>query len=102
MKENDCYWGFQKGKMIIRDQTFELEGKELPVKQICRVYAQEDIVIPRSSETITPGRLVFDKVQDVGAENQGELATCSGLLRNDLYAARVMYHHNVLMFLYGY
>ena len=27
MRENNCYWGFRSGQMIVRSKTFDLEGR---------------------------------------------------------------------------
>src|SRR6266516_3276162 len=89
MRDNDCYWGFRAGHIIIQSKTFALEGRELPEGRSCRVFAQDDIVVPGRSETVMTGKMIFDQVKNQQMNN-GDLVTRPGVMDNGLFVARVV------------
>ncbi len=90
MRDNNCYWGFRSGQVMIQTKTFDLEGRRQPGERCCRVLAQEDMTVSSRSEMVMSGKMIIDKVQE---RNLGDLITCSGVLENGLYVARVVVPH---------
>jgi transposase InsO family protein len=90
--DNDCYWGFKTGQIMIRDQVFPLQGRESDLS-CCRILVQEDVVVPKLSETIVLTRAVFGRVQGSDSEERIEFATAPKELSNGLYVARAIIPH---------
>ena len=61
LSQNDCYWGFRAGQVMIQDQVFALRQRDSTLS-CCRITVQENVVIPSRSETVISGKAVFNKI----------------------------------------
>jgi hypothetical protein len=93
LAENDYYWGFKNGQVKIRNQEFKLRTR-MSTNNCCRVTVQEDVVIPRQSETVIPTKILFDTIgESLYSGRDVEFATIPSEIRGGLYVARTMVPH---------
>src|SRR6267154_346279 len=90
--DNDCYWGFRTGQVMIRDQVFPLQKQSLSHK-CCRVVAQSRVIIPRRSEAIISARATFNEASQGKDDTLIEYTTVPERLTNGLYIARAIVPH---------
>ena len=92
LSENDCYWGFKVGQVMIQNQIFPMTSGA-PSSACCRVVVQDRIVVPRCSETIMMSKAVFSGVQMEQMKQPIELVSEPQKLENGLYVARALIPH---------
>ena len=92
LAQNDCFWGFRTGEVMIHGQIFQLRERDNSDK-CCRVTVQERVTLPPRSETIIATRAVFDHVNVRGGETPTEYATIPSELEAGVYAARAIIPH---------
>ena len=92
LQENDCYWGFRVGQIMIRNEIFPLEGGE-ETSSCCRVIVQESVVVPRCSETVLMSKAVFSGSQFGKTRENVELVSEPREMENGLYVGRALIPH---------
>ena len=92
LQENDCYWGFRVGQIMIRERIFQLIGGA-GTSSCCRVIAQESVVIPRCSETILMSKAVFSGNQFGQKKESVEFVSEPRELENGVYVGRALIPH---------
>jgi len=93
LSQNDGYWSFRSGQVMIRNQIFSLITRT-GEHRCCRILTQEDVVIPRQSETVIPAKVLFDRVNTMQEEELAiEFATVPSEIRSGLFVARTLMPH---------
>ena len=92
LQENDCYWGFRVGQIMIRGEIFPLVGGD-EKSACCRVIVQDRVVIPRCSETILMSKAAFSGKHFGQRKENVEFVSEPRELENGLYVSRTIIPH---------
>ena len=94
LSNNKVYWGFGDGEIVIGGITFSLADRDISELNCCRIVVQDNVTVPRTSETILPAKIIFDSAELTRIANRSSEYMIEGnTLKEGLYVARVVIPH---------
>src|SRR6267154_2697795 len=94
LKKNDCFWGFRTGQIMIGDLIYPLQQRRAGGRYNCnRVRMQENVTLPRRSETVVNAKAVFNAFLSYTNGETAEFSTKPKQIIAGVYAAGVVIPH---------